>query len=150
VGVGSSYLPSDILSAFLLAQLESSQKIQSRRKEIWECYLNGLADWAAGLSVRLPVVPPGCEPSYHLFYLLLPDLEKRQAFIEHLKERRILAVFHYQPLHLSEMGRRFGGRAGDCPVTESVADRLVRLPFYNGMTGSEQEQVIEAVRDFRF
>jgi dTDP-4-amino-4,6-dideoxygalactose transaminase len=150
VGVGSSYLPSDILSAFLLAQLEASQKIQQRRKVIWDCYMSGLAYWAERLGVRLPVIPDGCEPSYHLFYLLLPDLEKRQALIEHLKERRILAVFHYQPLHLSEMGRQFGGRLGDCPVTEAIADRLVRLPFYNGMTGSEQEQVIEGILDFIF
>jgi dTDP-4-amino-4,6-dideoxygalactose transaminase len=148
VGLGSSYLPSDILSAFLLAQLESRERIQGRRRQIWDCYLSGLGEWAEALGVRLPVVPPDCEPSYHLFYLLMPDLEKRQALIAHLKERRILAVFHYQPLHLSAMGQAYGGREGDCPVTEWAADRLVRLPFYNGLTEDEQARVIEAVRTF--
>ncbi len=148
VGLGSSYLPSDVLAAFLLAQLESHERIQTRRREIWERYMHELAGWARQTGVGLPVVPSDCEPSYHLFYLLLPDLESRSALIEHLKQRRILAVFHYQPLHLSEMGRRYGGRSGDCPVTESIADRLVRLPFFNGMTDDEQTRVIEAVSSF--
>ncbi len=148
VGLGSSYLPSDVLSAFLLAQLESHERIQNRRKQIWEGYLSGLAEWAVKNGVRLPIVPEECEPSYHLFYMLLPDLESRQALIEHLKQRRILAVFHYQPLHLSEMGRRYGGKEGGCPVTEAAADHLVRLPFYNGMTEEEHQRVIEAVKTF--
>lgn len=150
VGIGSSYLPSDILSAFLLAQLETQARIQQRRKDIWDFYMSGLADWAARFGVRLPIVPADCEPAYHLFYLLMPDLVKRQALIEHLKERRILAVFHYQPLHLSEMGRKFGGQVGDCPVTEAVADRLVRLPFFNGLTVEEQIFVVEAIIDFHY
>ena len=148
VGLGSSYLPSDVLSAFLLAQLESHARIQTRRKEIWETYFSGLTEWAKTSGVRLPIVPAHCEPSYHLFYLLLPDLSARQRLIEYLKNERILAVFHYQPLHLSSMGQSYGGQAGDCPVTESVADCLVRLPYFNGMTVPEQERVIEAVRSF--
>jgi dTDP-4-amino-4,6-dideoxygalactose transaminase len=103
VGLGSSYLPSDILSAFLLAQLESHAHIQARRKQIWDTYFSELTDWAYTFNVRLPVVPAHCEPSYHLFYMLLPDLAARQGLIEHLKTQRILAVFHYQPLHLSNM-----------------------------------------------
>jgi len=148
VSLGSSYLPSDILAAFLLAQLESQERIQARRKAIWETYMAELAAWALSAGVRLPVVPPHCEPSYHLFYLILPDLPARQALIEHLKRQRILAVFHYQPLHLSNMGLQYGSKAGACPVTEAMADRLVRLPFYNGMTEQELERVVEAVKSF--
>jgi len=150
VGLGSSYLPSDVLAAFLLAQLESHERIQQRRKEIWERYLKELQPWANAFGVSLPVVPPDCEPSYHLFYLLLPDLERRSGLIEHLRQRRILAVFHYQPLNTSEMGLRFGSRPGGCPIAEQTADRLVRLPFFNGLTSEDQCRVIEAVRSFQF
>jgi dTDP-4-amino-4,6-dideoxygalactose transaminase len=85
-----------------------------------------------------------------MFYLLLPNLDARQRFIMTLRERGIHAVFHYLPLHLSDMGLRFGGRRGDCPVTESMSDRLVRLPFHNALIGSEQERVIEAILEFEF
>jgi dTDP-4-amino-4,6-dideoxygalactose transaminase len=85
-----------------------------------------------------------------MFYLLLPNLDTRQRFIMHLCEHNMHAVFHYLPLHLSDMGLRFGGRPGDCPVTEDVSDRLVRLPFHNSLSGSEQEQVIEAIMEFEF
>jgi dTDP-4-amino-4,6-dideoxygalactose transaminase len=148
VGLGSSYLPSDVLSAFLLAQLESHVRIQERRKNIWETYFSELAGWAKSNGVRLPSVPTHCEPSYHLFYMLLPDLAARQELIAHLKKLRILAVFHYQPLHLSGMGQNFGGKTCDCPVTERAADCLVRLPFFNGMTEQEQGRVVEAVKTF--
>jgi dTDP-4-amino-4,6-dideoxygalactose transaminase len=100
--------------------------------------------------VELPVVPPHCEQSYHMFYLILPTLDIRQALIEHLKAQGILSVFHYLPLHLSEFGMRFGGKAGDCPVTESVSDRLLRLPFHNGLTEHEQMEVIRAIQSFTF
>src|SRR3954453_24138110 len=84
-----------------------------------------------------------------MFYLLLPDLEARQGLIEHLKARGIMAVFHYLPLHLSTMGLQYGGRPGQCAVTEDVSDRLLRLPFYNDLTPEEQDDVIEAVRSFK-
>jgi dTDP-4-amino-4,6-dideoxygalactose transaminase len=148
VGLGSSYLPSDILAAFLLAQLERREAIQARRRRIWERYRDGLADWAAACGVRLPVVPAHCEQSWHMFYLLLPDLAARQALIARLRERGILAVFHYLPLHLSAMGRRYGGRPGNCPVTEDVSDRLLRLPFYNHLGEEEQDRVLDAVCSF--
>lgn len=147
IDVGSSYLPSDILAAFLYAQLEAREQIQARRRQIWEYYYEHLCVWAQERGIRLPLVPLYCEQPYHMFYLLLPSLEQRQALIDHLKSRGILSVFHYLPLHLSEMGRRFGGRAGDCPVTEDVSDRLLRLPFYNGMTEEEQEHVVAAIRE---
>ncbi len=150
VDIGSSYLPSDLLAAFLRAQLEHREQIQAARRRIWENYAEGLRDWAAAHEVRLPIVPLECEQSYHMFYLILPSLARRQALISHLLEREILAVFHYLPLHLSPMGRRFGGREGDCPVTEKISERLLRLPFYNDMTEAEQRQVIDAVNEFRF
>jgi len=149
VDVGSSYLPSDLLAAFLCAQLEHRDKIQSMRRRIWETYARELASWAEANRVRLPIVPAECEQSYHMFYVIMPSFESRQALISHLAGFGILAVFHYLPLHLSPMGLRFGGRQGDCPVTEDLADRLLRLPFFTGMNSSEQSQVIEAVRGFR-
>ena len=149
VDVGSSYLPSDLLAAYLFAQLESCDTIQEKRKRIWTGYNAGLADWAQNEGIRVPSVPDHCEQSYHMFYLLLPSLVDRTAFIQHLKDRGIQSVFHYLPLHLSEMGRKFGGRDGQCPVTESISDQIVRLPFFNDLTESEQDAVIEAARSFR-
>jgi dTDP-4-amino-4,6-dideoxygalactose transaminase len=148
VDIGSSYLPSDLLAAFLRAQLEHREQIQSMRRKIWGTYALELASWAETNSVRLPIIPPECEQSYHMFYVIMPSFESRQALISHLAGLGILAVFHYLPLHLSAMGLRFGGRQGDCPVTEDLADRLLRLPFFTGMTSSELSQVIDAVRGF--
>jgi dTDP-4-amino-4,6-dideoxygalactose transaminase len=148
VDVGSSYLPSDILAAFLYAQLESRQQIQASRKRIWEFYDRSLQDWAAASGVRLPVVPEHCEQPYHMYYLLVPNLEYRTALINYLKSKSILSVFHYLPLHLSEMGFKFGGKPGDCPVVERVSDQLLRLPFYNTLTEADQSQVVEALQSF--
>lgn len=149
VDLGSSYLPSDILAAYLYAQLESWKEIQAHRQRIWERYHHGLSQWAALNGAQTPYVPPYSDQAYHMYYLLLPNLETRQDFIQHLKSRGILSVFHYQPLHLSEMGQKFGGQPGDCPVTEQVSDRLVRLPFFTNLQDSEQEQVIDAILAFR-
>jgi dTDP-4-amino-4,6-dideoxygalactose transaminase len=149
VDIGSSYLPSDLLAAFLRAQLEHREQIQSARQRLWENYMRELSGWATDNDVRLPTIPPECEQSYHMFYLILPSLDSRQALISHLSQREIFAVFHYLPLHLSPMGRTFGGREGDCPVTEKISEHLLRLPFYTGMTTTEQAQVIEAVSAFR-
>lgn len=145
VDIGSSYLPSDVLAAYLYAQLEARDEIQSRRKRIWNTYREHLGEWAALHGVRLPIVPDYCEHPYHIFYLLMPSLEMRQAFIEHLKSYGILSVFHYLPLHLSTMGRSFGGRAGDCPITEDISDRLVRLPLYNDLSHEQQMRVIRTI-----
>jgi dTDP-4-amino-4,6-dideoxygalactose transaminase len=150
VDIGSSYLPSDILAAFLYAQLETRESIQSKRKRIWKYYEEHLRDWAADRGVQLPSVPSHCEQPYHMFYLVLPSLEARQAFIANLNTCEINTVFHYLPLHLSPMGRQFGGKKGDCPVTEEVSDRLVRLPFYNDLTEAEQMRVLAALQDFRW
>ncbi len=149
VDLGSSYLPSDILAAFLFAQFEAHVQIQASREQIWQRYYGELKDWADGNGVRLPVVPAECDQAYHLFYLLLPSLKQRQRFIAHLKEHGILSVFHYVPLHTSKMGRRYGGAPGDCPVAEMVSERLVRLPFYNQLSETEQSRVIDAIREIR-
>jgi dTDP-4-amino-4,6-dideoxygalactose transaminase len=147
VDIGSSYLPSDLLAAYLLAQLEARDKIQAKRRRVWEYYADQLGDWAEAHNVRLPVIPSQCEQSYHLFYLLMPSLDARTRLISHLKAQGILSVFHYLPLHLSPMGQRFGGKPGDCPVTEKVSDCLVRLPFYNNLTQEDQDRVIGAIRE---
>jgi dTDP-4-amino-4,6-dideoxygalactose transaminase len=133
VDIGSSYLPSDMLAAFLYAQLEKRELIQVKRKKIWENYYKNLENWTHENGIRLPVVPEHCEQSYHMFYLIMPTPEKRTAFIQHLQKRWINAVFHYLPLHLSEMGKNYGGKIRDCPVTENLSNRLVRLPFYNSL-----------------
>jgi len=149
VGLGSSYVMSDLLAAFLFAQIEAREQIVATRRRIWNAYREGLEGWARELGVQIPFVPEECEQTYHMFYLLLPSLDERQALIAHLREKGILAVFHYQSLHLSPAGREFGGREGQCPVTESVSDRLLRLPFYNDLSESDQARVIQGVLDFQ-
>jgi dTDP-4-amino-4,6-dideoxygalactose transaminase len=148
VDVGSSHLPSDVLAAFLYAQLEARDAIQTRRQQIWERYLEVLSPWAAANDVGLPTVPDHVQQSYHLFYLLMPTPERRQEFIAYLKARDIYAVFHYLPLHQSPMGQRFGADPASCPVTEHISERLVRLPFFNDMTDEEQARVIDAIQAF--
>jgi dTDP-4-amino-4,6-dideoxygalactose transaminase len=150
VDIGSSYLPSDMLAAFLYAQFEQRERIQTHRRQIWDMYYLALKEWADSHDVRLPVIPEHYEQAYHMFYLLMPSLDLRQKFIMYLRERGIYSVFHYLPLHLSEMGRFYGGEVGDCPITERISDQLVRLPFHNALTGNEQEQVINIIVEFKF
>ena len=148
VDVGSSYVLSDILAAYLLAQLECRELVMQTRATIFRRYAESLADLEAAGRLRLPIVPDDCEQAYHMFYILLPSQEERDALIRHLKEQNILAVFHYVPLHLSPMGRRFGYTENDCPNTQDVSQRLVRLPFYNELSEADQVRVIEEVRTF--
>lgn len=148
VDIGSSYVMSDVLAAFLYGQLEQWESIQQKRKTIWEHYDARLQSWCRANGVRQPVVPPECAQAYHMYYLLFPSLAQRQAMIAHLKQKGISAVFHYLPLHVSPMGRTFGGKEGDCPVTESASDRLLRLPFYNSMGEADLERVAQAVTTF--
>jgi len=148
--IGSSYLLSEVLAAVLLAQLEAWESVQDKRRRIWENYFQALTSWAPERGIALPTVPEHCDQTFHMFYLLLPSPEARQSLIDHLKTRQISAVFHYQPLHASPMGERFGGKAGDCPVTESVSQRLLRLPLYNGMEEPDQERVLGVLGDWRW
>jgi dTDP-4-amino-4,6-dideoxygalactose transaminase len=148
VDIGSSYLMSDVLAAFLYAQLEVWQNIQAKRRNIWERYDEELRDWAVTQNVRQPFIPEHCDQAWHMYYLLLPSLEKRTALIAHLKQNGVHAVFHYLPLHLSDVGKSYGGREGDCPVSQDVSDRLLRLPFHNSMSAEAQSRTIAAIRSF--
>lgn len=148
VDVGSNYLCSELQAALLSAQLEAADGIQIKRRTIWDRYDAGLREWAAAYGVQMPVVPGSAEHPSHLFAMLMPSAEARKDLIDHLGSEGILAVFHYVPLHLSPVGRRLGGRPGDCPVTEDVSERLVRLPFYTDLTEEDQVSVIERVKSF--
>ena len=150
VDLGSSFLPSDLLAAFLTAQLERFDDTQRERHRVWSGYQTGLADWAAANGVAQPTVPADRSHPAHLYYLLMPDLDHRQGLIRHLAERGIHATFHYQPLHSAPAGVRHGRVApGGCPVTEDVADRLVRLPLYAGLGDAEVDRIVEAVAAYR-
>jgi dTDP-4-amino-4,6-dideoxygalactose transaminase len=154
VDVGSSYVMSDVLAAFLYGQLEQWENIQVKRRAIWERYDAELKEWADTRGVRRPVVPPHCDQAYHMYHLLMPSLEARTSFIDHLAKHDIRAVFHYLPLHLSSFAesRKIGAwsseRMAECPITENVSDRLVRLPFFTGVSGKQQSQVIAAIQSF--
>jgi dTDP-4-amino-4,6-dideoxygalactose transaminase len=147
--LGSSYLLSDILAAVLFAQLEQREAIQAARRRIWQYYARHLGEWADAIGIGLPQIPAHCEQSYHMFYLVLPSEEDRRRFIDTLRDRGIQAVFHYQPLHLSPMGREWGSRECELPVTERIADTLVRLPFHTGLSDEDLETVCEATTAFR-
>ena len=148
VDVGSSWVLSDMLAAILCGQLERADAVTARRLAIWDAYHDGLADWAIARGVRRPVVPEGCVHTGHVYHLRFPRLETRQAFIAHLAARGVMAVFHYQPLHLSTVGRRLGGAPGQHPVTEEAGDCLVRLPLFASMSDADIGRVIDAATTF--
>lgn len=150
VDIGSSYLLSDLLAAYLLAQLESRERVLAARRRVYEYYLEHLAEWAVANGVQLPLIPDSCESSYHMFYMLLPSLDHRTKLIAHLREHGIMSVFHYLPLHLSTVGRSFGYKEGDCPVTEDVSDRLLRLPFYNDLTIDQLHRIVATIQTVRW
>ena len=150
VDIGSSYLPSELVAAFLTAQLESFAEIQSRRHAVWNAYHSRLAAWALDNGVARPTVPHGRTHPAHLYYLLMPDLGDRQGLLRHLKNHGVHATFHYQPLHSAPAGRRYGRTGpGGCPTTEDVADRLIRVPLYAGMTGEDVDRVVDAVLAYK-
>ncbi len=148
VDLGSSYVPSEICSAFLFAQLEQMATTTQRRMHLYSRYRERLAPLEGEGLLRLPRVPEDCLPNFHLFYVLLPEAATRDKLLAHCQERGIAAIFHYVPLHSSPMGRKFGYREGDLPVTEDVSRRLLRLPFYHDITPAEQDEVIECVISF--
>jgi dTDP-4-amino-4,6-dideoxygalactose transaminase len=150
VDVGSSYLPSDMLAGFLLAQLENREMVQEKRKSIWNFYNVNLSDWAHQFGIQQPFVPDYCDQPFHMYYLLLPSLQARQEFIQSLRSKGINTVFHYLPLNTSRMGMKFGGKTGDCPVTENISDRLVRLPMHLKISEDDLEYVVEKVNKFSF
>lgn len=148
VDVGSSYVPSDLLAAFLYGQLQHMEAITAKRRAIFERYTQKFVPLADRGLVRLPVVPRHCGSNYHMFYMLTAGIEERSALIEHLKRAGILSVFHYVPLHTSPVGRSLGGRDGMLPVTEDVSARLLRLPLFCDMTETEVDEVVRGVYGF--
>ncbi len=144
VDIGSSYLPSEMVAAFLWAQLEEARAITDRRLAIWHRYHEAFASLEQAGLVRRPIVPEHCSHSAHMYYLLFPDLENRSRFISSLKEAEIQAVFHYIPLHNSPMGRSLNSDLVSLPITESISDRLVRLPLWLGLEDF-LDRVIHAV-----
>lgn len=148
VDIGSSYLPSDMLAAFLYAQLEHMDEITSKRKAVYENYLSALAPLEAEGLLRLPRIPAHCEPNYHMFYVLVQDQDTRSRLIDSLKQRGILSVFHYIPLHTSPLGASLGYREGMFPVTEDLSERLLRLPFFYELTAQEIALVVEGIYAF--
>jgi dTDP-4-amino-4,6-dideoxygalactose transaminase len=146
VSLGSSYLPSDLLAAYLVTQLEEFEEIQRRRRAVWDRYHSELSNWAADSGFSFQHCPDDREHPAHLFALLAPDLEARQAMIKHLGEHAIKAVFHYVPLHSSPVGQSFGER--HLPVTDDVSDRLVRLPLFPTLSDHDVDRVVAAVRAF--
>ncbi|MBI5088476.1 MAG: dTDP-4-amino-4,6-dideoxygalactose transaminase [Actinobacteria bacterium] len=146
VSLGSSYLPSDLLAAYLTTQLEEFDEIQKLRMLVWQRYQTELASWAAAAGFEFQHCPDDREHPAHLFALLAPDLDTRQRFIAHLGAAGVKVVFHYVPLHSSPMGHTFGER--HLPVTDGISDRLVRLPLFPGLDDRDLQHIIDTVRSF--
>lgn len=145
VDIGSSYLPSDILAAFLYAQFEKMDEIQESRMKIWDAYYNELNLLEKEGKLRLPIVPEYARHNAHMFYILLKDETSRNYFLDKLRGMGIYSVFHYVPLHSAQFGLRLGNKKDDLPVTEEISKRLLRLPLYAGMTEEDVWEVISAV-----
>lgn len=150
VDYGSSYLPSEVVSAFLYAQLEEVNKISQKRHAIFEYYQERLGPLAAKGLARLPFCPPEAQHNAHMFFLVLEDADTRSRLLTHLRESGIHAVFHYIPLHSSPMGQRYGYCAGDLPITESISERILRLPFFYELSRADQDEVILGIERFFF
>jgi dTDP-4-amino-4,6-dideoxygalactose transaminase len=144
VDIGSSYLPGEIIAAFLWAQMEEAEEITAQRLALWARYHEALAALEVAGHARRPIVPPECRHNAHMYYLILASLEKRTAFIARLKDQGIQAVFHYVPLHSSPMGRKLGRSAADMRNTVEMSNRLVRLPFWLGLE-AEHDRVVEEI-----
>lgn len=148
VNYGSSYLPSDMNAAYLYAQLEMAQEIFDDRMSSWNQYYESLKELEEKGYVTLPVIPENCTHNAHMFYLKTKDLEERTALINFLKEKDILAVFHYVPLHSAPAGLKFGRFHGEDVYTTKESDRLVRLPLYYGLKPEEVSYICEQVKAF--
>ncbi len=148
VDIGSSYVLSELSCAFLYAQLEALDEIRALRKQVFDNYQNLLGGLQDEGFLQMPVIPDECETNYHMFYILLKDQETRDALMQYLREHDINAVFHYIPLHTSPMGRSFGYREGQLPVTEDLSGRLLRLPFFNEISFSQQERITDWINSF--
>jgi dTDP-4-amino-4,6-dideoxygalactose transaminase len=139
---GSSFGMSEVLAAYLLAQLEQHEVIQAKRRAVHDTYLQRLAPMAGDLGIEVMQVPPGCDPAYHLFYVLLPDRGRRNDVLEAMHKMGVHPAFHYLPLHSSDAGREFRVRDTECPVSEEISGRLLRLPFHNNLSPVELDRVV--------
>ncbi|MFA5337132.1 MAG: dTDP-4-amino-4,6-dideoxygalactose transaminase [Candidatus Omnitrophota bacterium] len=148
IDVGSSYLPSDLLAAFLYAQFKNMKEITLRRKEIYHTYLNGLVALAKEGLLQLPIVPDCCKPNYHMFHIVVKNKTIRDDLLNYLSSKNIKAIFHYIPLHLSPVGGMLGYKVNQLPVTESISNRLLRLPFYYSLNKREQAEIIKEINRF--
>lgn len=148
VDFGSSWVMSDMLAAILVGQLESFQEIQLKRMHVWNSYMAELSAWADNYGFSLPYVPKDCDHSAHMFYVRLNDLDQRDQFTAHMKKNGISTAFHYQALNASPMGEFYGGRSGECPVSEKASNTLVRLPLFLSLTDSEIDHVISSAVKF--
>ena len=145
VDIGSSYLPGEITAAFLWAQLEESVSITRRRQELWQRYHDALAPMEIAGTLRRPIIPESCTHNAHMYYILLPPAVDRQAVLDELKQSDIGAVFHYVPLHSSPAGRRYSRTSGKLTVTDSISERLIRLPLWIGLSEGQQSKVVEVL-----
>ena len=148
VAYGSSYLPSDMNAAYLWAQLLEADKINDNRLAIWKTYSDAFAPLAEAGRIEVPFIPEGCVHNAHMYYIKLRGLEDRSAFIRYMKDRGIVTVFHYVPLHSSPAGEKFGRFHGEDRYTTSESDRLVRLPLYYGLTPEDQQYVIRTAMEY--
>jgi len=139
---GSSFGLSDMLAAYLYAQLEMREVIQAKRRAVVEHYTTSLAPYADQLGFELMQVPPERTSAHHMFYVLLPDRDRRNDVLELMRKSGVQATFHYQPLDASDAGRGFAVRKTECPVSRDISDRLLRLPFWNNLTGSDLDRVV--------
>jgi len=148
VDIGSSYLPSDILAAFLWAQLEQAEEITAKRLNIWGLYDSGFKDAAPSEIIKMPFVPAHCRHNAHMYYIMTQDIRARSGLLGHLKSSGIGAVFHYVPLHSSPAGVKYGRTAGEMDVTQDVSDRLIRLPMWVGLGQKDVSRVVSTVMEF--
>jgi dTDP-4-amino-4,6-dideoxygalactose transaminase len=146
VDIGSSFVLSELQAAMLVAQLERRELIHAARERIFTTYARGLESFERSGRIRLPRIPDGAAPSYHLFYFLVESGKVRDAILSELRRAGVLAIFHFVPLHVSPMGRKYGYRKGDFPVSEKAGECLIRLPLFNAMTRSQQSYVIRTLR----
>ncbi len=145
IDIGSSYLPGEVIAAFLWAQMEEAEAITRKRMDIWDIYHQSFAPLETTGKLRCPIIPDSCVHNAHMYYLLLPDLTTRTSFIDHLKEKSISAVFHYIPLHSAPAGLKFGHTNGDLAITDELSMRLVRLPLWVGLEANIEQVITEII-----
>ena len=148
VDIGSSYLPGELIAAFLLAQMLKAKDITQKRIDIWNKYHASFQNSDMIDNIGLPTVPSNCAHNAHMYYLLLPNLNKRASFIGYMKERNINCVFHYVPLHTSPQGKKVGVCSGRLDVSSDIANRIVRLPIWVGLSAQEQNRIVESTLSY--